>query len=368
MRALHILIGMVDPSLPGGIWVTETKTIEEFRRRGMTVTLFEFGSRSLKESRFQKVVGRTRDVVRYVGLLVRRKPDIVFVNSSFTVNGILRDCAYALASHLLRRPLFIKLHGADTRLLDSGSAFLRVFIRITMRYAAAVGLLSSEEKKSFVAKGYPPGKFFIIKNAVDADRFAGGPYSARSPYPLLFISRLVSTKGLPDVLRAVRLVRDRGKDVRLWCVGDGPQRAEAELLAAELGLTGIVTFTGQIPESEATRYYKNASMLVFPTFHKEGFSMALFQAVAAGLPVVTTRIRAAADYLKEPDNVLWVEPHNPAMLADKILFLLDHPETAAAISRNNYARAREFTAEKVAPEYLEIFEEVITNYRSRYRP
>jgi glycosyltransferase involved in cell wall biosynthesis len=99
-------------------------------------------------------------------------------------------------------------------------------------------------------------------------------------------------------------------------------------------------------------------MLVFPTYHYEGFPMVIFKSVAAGLPIITTRIRAAADYLSEPDNCLWVEPQNPHMLAEKIARLLDQTETRARMRRNNLELADEFTARAVAPEYLEIYNQL----------
>jgi glycosyltransferase involved in cell wall biosynthesis len=83
--------------------------------------------------------------------------------------------------------------------------------------------------------------------------------------------------------------------------------------------------------------------------------MVIFKSIAAGLPVITTRIRAAADYLREPDNCLWTEPRNPRMLADKIAHLLDRPDARALMRRRNLELARRFAAPSVAPEYLEIY-------------
>jgi glycosyltransferase involved in cell wall biosynthesis len=104
-------------------------------------------------------------------------------------------------------------------------------------------------------------------------------------------------------------------------------------------------------------------MLVFPTYHYEGFPMVIFNSVAAGVPIITTRIRAAADYLREPDNCLWVEPKNPAMLAEKIIYLLTHAEVRATMKRNNEKLAQAFTAEVVTREYMGIYEQLLTGKR-----
>ena len=102
----------------------------------------------------------------------------------------------------------------------------------------------------------------------------------------------------------MRIILDRGKDVCLDCVGDGPQGAEARDRAYALGITDKVRFTGYIPEYETPRHYKNADVLVFPTYHQEGFPMTVFQSAAAGLGIITTRLRASA-------HLCWPEPVTP---------------------------------------------------------
>ena len=76
-------------------------------------------------------------------------------------------------------------------------------------------------------------------------------------------------------------------------------------------------FLGQIPEDEALDFYCGCDVLVFPTYHAEGFPMTVFQSLAGGLGIVTTRIRATADYLQEPENALFVPPRDPAALRDR---------------------------------------------------
>jgi glycosyltransferase involved in cell wall biosynthesis len=89
--------------------------------------------------------------------------------------------------------------------------------------------------------------------------------------------------------------------------------------------------------------------------------MVLFQSVAAGLGIITTKIRAAADYLKEPDNCLWVEPKNPEMLADKIAFLLKNRDISRQMSNNNKALSKIFTEDIICQEFTEIYDNLGNN-------
>ncbi|MGH3054820.1 MAG: glycosyltransferase family 4 protein [Gaiellaceae bacterium] len=143
--------------------------------------------------------------------------------------------------------------------------------------------------------------------------------------------------------------------MRLICVGDGPERQEAEALVSQLGVGAAVRFTGQVSELETTRHYLDSFALVIPTRHPEGFSMTIFQSLAAGLPILTTRIRAAADYLSEPENVLWVQNGQPERLAERIAWLMDHDEAAATMSRNNLLRAQDFDGEALVREFVPVY-------------
>src|SRR2546422_8482303 len=143
------------------------------------------------------------------------------------------------------------------------------------------------------------------------------------------------------------------------CIGDGPARGDAEKEATQLNLRDHVRFFGYIPEEETRDFYVNSTVLLFPTYHYEGFPMVIFNAVAAGLPIITTRIRAAADYLKEPDNCLWVELRSPELLAGKIEDLLGDAELRAVMSGKNKKLAAEFSAAAVTQEYVKAYEQIV---------
>jgi len=355
---MHILVGMIVPGRAGGIYVTEKALVDELRRQpGVTVGVFEFGSRAEDEGILERVTGRFRDLVTYDRLLRRERPDVAYINSAYNKRALLRDIGYALLSRVRNVPLAVKFHGSDAWLVEDKPLGWWFLTRLIFRWGALVPLLSSEEVERFQAAGFPAKKLRLVKNVVSLSRFRGDGAAKLNPPGILFIARFIREKGLLDLLRAARILLDSGRVFKLYCVGDGPIRGEAESLADELRLGEHVEFTGQISEEEATQYYLRCAILVLPTYHQEGFPMTILQAVAAGLPIITTRIRAAADYLRDPDNCLWVEPRDPAELAKSIGMLLDTPELQDSMKQNNLRLAREFAVEVVATEYLQMFRE-----------
>jgi glycosyltransferase involved in cell wall biosynthesis len=349
-----ILVGVVDPRQAGGVYAAEHAFLESLERGGkFRISTIPFGSRPGAKGGVPRLLRLLRDVAGFRRALSRERPSLVHLNSAFNRQTLLRDTLYALVARKSGSRLFIKFHGSDVRVLSS-MAWRRMARRL-VGLCAAVGVLSLEEKEHFKAAGCREDRFAIVKNAVDVQRFLGSRGVRRSGNRLLFIARLIPPKGLAETIAALRLLTDEGRDLELVCVGDGPQMEEARRLADRLSLSARIRFTGQIPEEETTSWYRSSGMLVFPTYHQEGFPMTLFHAVAAGLPVVTTRIRAAADYLREPDNCLWVEPRNPSNLAEKIAGLLDNPALCASMERNNRRLAASFTPDRITLEYSALY-------------
>ncbi|HVF50078.1 MAG TPA: glycosyltransferase family 4 protein [Pyrinomonadaceae bacterium] len=356
---------MPDRNSLGGPAACEPPFVEELRRMGLEVAeeTYVYGDR-LERTNLRSRVARVLRTARHLRRrLDAGRFDLLHLNTSFDTRALFRDVPTVMS---LRRAsgskIFLKFHGSDARLLETKNPLLRALGRSLLRRADAVGVLSSEERENFVRAGAEARKVFVVKNVVeDAARYVRSPsFAERLKLPpdvplLLFIARFIPAKGLLEVVRACAILRERGYDFRLLCLGDGPARAAAEAEVARLDLQAHARFLGYIPEAETRDFYANSTALVFPTYHYEGFPMVVFNSLAAGLPIITTRIRAAADYLREPDNCLWVEARQPAMLAEKIARLLDQPETRAAMSRNNRALAQSFNAAHVAREYVQVY-------------
>lgn len=351
----------------GGPAACEPPFVEELRRRGVEVEeeIYAYGDKLQATRLAQRIRRVVAAAIRLRRRLAGGRFDLLHINSSFDARALLRDFVTISLIGRTQTRIFIKFHGSDADLLRTRNVFLKRFVRTVLERVDGIGVLSSEEKRNFVAAGQDAKKLFVVKNIVERDLPQhSADFNARTGLPantplLLFIARFIPAKGLLDVIRAAGLLKDRGVDFFLLCIGDGPARAEAEEEVTQLVLNEHVRFSGMIPEYETAKFYVNSTMVVFPTYHYEGFPMSIFYALVAGRPIITTRVRAAADYLQEPKNCLWVEPRNPIMLAERIQFLLEHPELCAAMSESNRRLAKEFSAKGVTDEYLEAYRQLL---------
>jgi glycosyltransferase involved in cell wall biosynthesis len=352
---------MPDSNSLGGPAACEPPFISELRRQGVGVEeeTYVYGDQlggTATAKRISRVIAAARRLRRR---LHSEEFDLLHLNSSFDSRALLRDFVTISFLKPKRAKLFIKFHGSDASLLKSSSAFWRSLVKGVLSNADGIGLLSQEEKRNFVRAGWDAQKLFVIKNVVERNFSEVSAQLTETVPVLLFIARLIVAKGLADVIQASALLRARGITFKLICVGDGPARADAEKQVERLYIKDRVQFLGQVSEARTAEFYANSTLLVFPTYHYEGFPMTVFYAAAAGLPIITTKIRAAADYLREPDNCLWVEPHNPTMLADRIQFLLERRDVRQAMKHANQELARQFSAKKVTAEYVDVYKHLI---------
>ncbi|HEY0100939.1 MAG TPA: glycosyltransferase family 4 protein [Pyrinomonadaceae bacterium] len=383
---VRVLMGMPDRESLGGPAACEPPFVAGLRELGAEVVeeTYVYGERPGGTTFRQRVLRVLATGRRLRRTLRAGEFDIVHLNSSFDTMALMRDAATLRLLLPARAKIFIKFHGSDAALFETKNSALRALVRFVVAHADGIGLLSSEERGNFIRAGVDGRKLFVVKNVVTGAEDAGHartehgagstPHAsaaqAQSPNLraklgvdeetplLLFIARFIPAKGLTDVINACAILRDAGRAFELLCLGDGEARGAAEAETARLKLNERVRFFGYVPETETAEFYAGSTMLVFPTYHYEGFPMVIFKSVAAGLPIITTRIRAAADYLREPDNCLWVEPQNPRLLAEKITQLLERAETRALMRRHNLELASRFTARVVAPEYLEIYNQL----------
>jgi glycosyltransferase involved in cell wall biosynthesis len=197
--------------------------------------------------------------------------------------------------------------------------------------------------------GVPPAKLRVIANAVDVEQFAHlNPPLNDKPLSVGFIGRLDPVKRLPDLIRAVGLLRGR---VRLHVFGEGSERPALERLIRHLQLTEIVTLHGTVPRPQDA--LRRIGLLVLPS-KAEGFGLVLIEAMAAGVPVLATNVPGIRDVVRNGETGLLV-PCDAGALAAGLERLVDDPDLRhrlAAAGREDVRRR--FTWSVVLPQYREI--------------
>jgi glycosyltransferase involved in cell wall biosynthesis len=202
-----------------------------------------------------------------------------------------------------------------------------------------------------------PRPIVTIPNGVDLGLYRPSPAPrADEAFVIGCVSRLIPGKGVENVLAAARPAIARG--ARLRIAGDGPERAELERLAGQLGIREHVSFEGWLESASDVVSFWNACdvAITAPNDWVESFGLAAVEAMACGRPVVATRGGALAETVVDGETGFLAEPHDTDALAGALLAYLDDPSLAAA--HGAAARAwceQQFDIRRCADEYAALF-------------
>jgi glycosyltransferase involved in cell wall biosynthesis len=245
----------------------------------------------------------------------------------------------ALVGRLARVPAVVVSQRSSNS--SNLSPFWRRVARRSQRLADRLILNSQALRAEEEAAGFPPERIVVVPNGVARrettalDRTALGLPAG----PLvLSIGRLEERKGQGYLIEAWAAVHRREPSARLVLLGDGPTRPELERKARELGLQDCVRLGGF--QARVAEYLDAGDALVHPSL-TEGMPNVVLEAMAAGKPVVATRVGGIPELVADGESGLLVAPRDPAALADALIRLIREPGLAAELGRNARCRARE---------------------------
>mgnify|MGYP005841579295 CR=1 FL=1 len=186
---------------------------------------------------------------------------------------------------------------------------------------------------------------------------------------LLFVGRIEPLKGIDGLLYAMKILTSRNPDldVCLWIVGGdvsqpvnqwSKELQKLEQLRQVLNLHSMVKFVGQRPQHELPYYYNAAEMVVMPS-HYESFSMTAAEAMACGVPVITTNVAGVSMLMDDQREALITSANNPLLLADKIEQLLFQPEMRQALRGELRENVENLTWETTADAIIDIYNHLI---------
>jgi glycosyltransferase involved in cell wall biosynthesis len=200
------------------------------------------------------------------------------------------------------------------------------------KIAAAVFAVScTSANVSYLREAAAPedaGKVVLSYHGVDAEKFTWRPEEPAGEMPLILsVGRLVKKKGHADLIYALALLRERGVAFRGLLIGEGPERNTLEEQVRSFGLQDMISLPGAVSQEELVRIYREATVLALPcrildNGDRDGLPNVLLEAMATGLPVVTTPISGIPEVVRNGENGLLVPERDPAALAGAIELLL----------------------------------------------
>ena len=242
----------------------------------------------------------------------------------------------------------------------------RYLVALSLNRADAIIVPSSYLADVFARHGFCAS---IVPNIIDVDRFSPAVPAEVQPSttPLLLVARnLEAIYDNANALRAFAIIKAALPQSQLCIAGTGPERAMLEHLARQLGIDCAVTFAGSIEHAAMAGLYRSAALVLNPSL-VDNMPNSVLEALACGVPVVSTDVGGIPALLQHDATALLVAPGDPQAMAQAALALLQVPARARRIAAAGHAFVQQFGWPQVAPLLLAQYRRVLYQSPGRSR-
>jgi len=303
----------------------------------------DFGKLTVKNS-----WSAVRFILRLLAYLVRERIDLIYIPISQNFWGFARDSIFILISGLLfKRRVVIHLHGGHfKKFFDQSTSLGKLYKRFVFRYVDR-GIVLGDCLRSVLGDVLPPDRIDVVYNGVDTEPFDDirMDKGSRVGVKVLFAGVLTESKGFFDLIKAMPSVTAKHPDVQILIAGrweDGFLKNRVSAFVRENELEDKVRFVGVVTGEEKAKLFKDADLFAYPTyFHLEGQPVAILEAMASGLPVITTHRGSIKEMITDGRNGFIVSPSSPGEIAEKIGLLIADRSLREKMGARNRSLARE---------------------------
>ncbi len=212
-----------------------------------------------------------------------------------------------------------------------------------------------------------PEKVHIIHSGIDLNDITNKSedykklliekYGLKDKFVVCTIARLIEWKGYRYVIEAVRILTESNKNLRFLFVGEGEQKAELMDLADKYRLSNYIVFTGWIERKYIPSLYGAMDLYVHAAV-MEPFGFVFCEAMANGVPLVTTKTGAAADILTHKETCYFAEDKNPKSLADGIKWMIENPVKRVEMKEKVKELAEKyFSVDRMLDDYINLYKQ-----------
>jgi glycosyltransferase involved in cell wall biosynthesis len=292
---------------------------------------------------------------------LKAKPQLVLIPISQSTVGFLKDSIYILISRMFCRKIVLHLRGSEFKIWMDRSSFLtRMYVKLIFSLCSGVIVLGNNLRYLF--HGYfPENKIFVAPN--------GGDYiipvkenTDSSHIRLLYLGNLQSSKGIEDVIEAIRLLPDTIKNkIQVEVLGGWRNKSTQEECLQKIQENQL-PFSFHPPEKshQKLQLLSNADIFLFPPRAPEGHPWVIVEAMAAGLPIISTDRGAIIESVLHGENGFIVPLSDPQAIANCVQELVNFPEKRQRMGQNSRKHyLTNFTEAAMVENLTKIFNQVI---------
>jgi glycosyltransferase involved in cell wall biosynthesis len=312
--------------------------------------------RYFSKSVFYKTVGSRKgrsgifylptDIALFLMKLIIYRVNIVLLNPSLVINAMKRDKIFLLLSKLMRKRAVVFIHGWDKcyeKMVDRNPKKIDC-----LNKADALIVLCKDFKEKLMNWGIRI-PIFLATTKVDDKLIEGFDVTIRNfdKIKFLFLCRIVKSKGVFEVLDAFQKLNKNGFNYTLSVVGDGPQLNEAINYSKNKKISNVV-FRGRLDGAELSKAFIDNNIYLFPSYEGEGMPTSVLEALAFGMPVITTKNAGIKDFFQNGQMGLFCKMRDTDDIVNKTELLIQTRNLYSIAKYNHNFAKSNFLASKVA--------------------
>lgn len=282
---------------------------------------------------------------KLIYLVRKHKPLIVYLTIAQNTMAFFRDGLFVLIAKILSNSkIIIHFRGGNyLNFYNESSFFLKKYIDFVY-YQSDYCIVLGNILKPMISKWFKDQNVFVIPNGSDIQIDISKKQINNEKINVIFLSNLIKTKGILDLLYAIKEVVSKSARVQFsiggdWVLNEESTKREAIEFINKNSLENYVSFQGTVSGSQKADFLLSGDILVFPTFYpNEGHPNVIIEAMAAGCPVISTDHAAIPETVLHGENGFIVSKNNPTALAKRILQLVEDD----ALRKNMGKKSREY--------------------------
>jgi len=284
-------------------------------------------------------------IVRFVFNCLSASPALVYVHLGSNAS-LYRESVFIFLAKFFGKKVVAHFHAGDIdNYFPFQSKLGQKFIQRAINISDKVIAVSTESARQLRNITCSPN-VSVITNAVNTSNFNVFNINDASPknrqkaetVKLLFVGATGKLKGERDLVQALAILRDGAPDLKVSFLGYGAENLKS--YCEELKVTNFIEFLGVVPMNERISFFQKADIFVLPTY-AEAMPMSVIEAMAAGLPVISTPVGGIPELIKDGVDGLLFPPGDVKALAEKISFLVNNKKIRIKIGKKARQKARE---------------------------
>jgi glycosyltransferase involved in cell wall biosynthesis len=312
-----------------------------------------------------------KNISELVWMLIKIKPDIVYIPPAASFLPYLRDGLFILSVSLFSRASIIThMHRGDyfrTEFYEKSNFLVRFFILWTLSKVDSAIVLGKSLKSIF--HGFIRN-IEVVPNGSNFDPFNNRKYVTKpekNEITVSYLGNLFEKKGVLDLLHAAKTVLDKHKNVKFrfagpWTQQESRTKSQAFRFIYENNLQSNVEFIGTVLNKDKENFLIDADIFAFPSWF-EGFPLVILEAMAAACPIISTKeVGAIPEVVLDGVNGILVEKQNPKQIADAIIKLIEDPGLRRKMGEASRKRFKKYyTMDQNTKMMINVFKNMLQN-------